>query len=175
MAFAAWFCRSRKAGGRLREKKSAGRKDPLLPKVFLPAPQVVHPLAQFDAEVAGQSFAQFFERRVDLFVGERPCRIAEGQLVRHALPAGTEDFFIFEDIEQLDFFQIFQPALPDEFQNFRMGQIFPGDKRDIAGRRRELLQRLIIKRPDFALAEKTLDELGLAEFRSRHPNTLSGR
>ena len=31
-----------------------------------------------------------------------------------------------------------------------------------------------IKRPDFALAEKTLDELGLAEFRSRHPNTLSG-
>ena len=32
-----------------------------------------------------------------------------------------------------------------------------------------------IKRPDFALAEKTLDELGLAEFRSRHPNTLSGR
>lgn len=31
-----------------------------------------------------------------------------------------------------------------------------------------------IKRPDFALAEKTLDELGLAEFRSRHQNTLSG-
>ena len=31
-----------------------------------------------------------------------------------------------------------------------------------------------IKHPDTALAEKTLDELGLAPFRERHPNTLSG-
>ena len=31
-----------------------------------------------------------------------------------------------------------------------------------------------IKRPDRELAEKTLDELGLAPFRMRHPNTLSG-
>ena len=31
-----------------------------------------------------------------------------------------------------------------------------------------------IKRPDTALAESTLAELGLAPFRERHPNTLSG-
>ena len=31
-----------------------------------------------------------------------------------------------------------------------------------------------IKYPDTALAEKTLEELGLAPFRERHPNTLSG-
>ena len=31
-----------------------------------------------------------------------------------------------------------------------------------------------IKHPDMALAEKTLEELGLAPFRERHPNTLSG-
>jgi len=31
-----------------------------------------------------------------------------------------------------------------------------------------------IKHPDTALAEKTLEELGLLPFRSRHPNTLSG-
>ncbi len=31
-----------------------------------------------------------------------------------------------------------------------------------------------IKHPDAALAEKTLDELGLSPFRERHPNTLSG-
>ena len=31
-----------------------------------------------------------------------------------------------------------------------------------------------IKQPDTALAEKTLEELGLAPFRDRHPNTLSG-
>ena len=31
-----------------------------------------------------------------------------------------------------------------------------------------------IRRPDAALAEKTLEELGLAPFRERHPNTLSG-
>ena len=31
-----------------------------------------------------------------------------------------------------------------------------------------------IKHPDTALAEKTLEELGLAPFRERHPNTLSG-
>ena len=31
-----------------------------------------------------------------------------------------------------------------------------------------------IRRPDTALAEKTLEELGLAPFRERHPNTLSG-
>ena len=31
-----------------------------------------------------------------------------------------------------------------------------------------------IKHPDTALAEKTLEELDLAPFRSRHPNTLSG-
>ena len=31
-----------------------------------------------------------------------------------------------------------------------------------------------IKRPDTALAEKTLEELGLAPFRERHPSTLSG-
>ena len=31
-----------------------------------------------------------------------------------------------------------------------------------------------IKRPDTALAEQTLQELGLAPFRERHPNTLSG-
>ena len=31
-----------------------------------------------------------------------------------------------------------------------------------------------IKQPDTALAEQTLEELGLAPFRERHPNTLSG-
>ena len=31
-----------------------------------------------------------------------------------------------------------------------------------------------IKQPDTALAEKTLEELGLISFRARHPNTLSG-
>ena len=31
-----------------------------------------------------------------------------------------------------------------------------------------------IRHPDTALAEKTLEELGLAPFRQRHPNTLSG-
>ena len=31
-----------------------------------------------------------------------------------------------------------------------------------------------IKKPDKALAEKTLEELGLSPFRARHPNTLSG-
>ena len=31
-----------------------------------------------------------------------------------------------------------------------------------------------IRHPDTALAEKTLEELGLAPFRERHPNTLSG-
>ena len=31
-----------------------------------------------------------------------------------------------------------------------------------------------IKQPDTKLAERTLDELGLAPFRDRHPNTLSG-
>ena len=31
-----------------------------------------------------------------------------------------------------------------------------------------------IKHPDTALAEKTLEELGLLSFRERHPNTLSG-
>ena len=31
-----------------------------------------------------------------------------------------------------------------------------------------------IKHPDTALAERTLEELGLAPFRERHPNTLSG-
>ena len=31
-----------------------------------------------------------------------------------------------------------------------------------------------IRRPDTALAEKTLSELGLAPYRERHPNTLSG-
>lgn len=31
-----------------------------------------------------------------------------------------------------------------------------------------------IRRPDTALADKTLDALGLAPFRERHPNTLSG-
>ena len=31
-----------------------------------------------------------------------------------------------------------------------------------------------IRRPDTVLAEKTLEELGLAPFRERHPNTLSG-
>ena len=31
-----------------------------------------------------------------------------------------------------------------------------------------------IRRPDTALAERTLEELGLAPFRQRHPNTLSG-
>ena len=31
-----------------------------------------------------------------------------------------------------------------------------------------------IQRPDTALAEETLEELGLAPFRERHPNTLSG-
>ena len=31
-----------------------------------------------------------------------------------------------------------------------------------------------IRYPDTALAEKTLEELGLASFRERHPNTLSG-
>ena len=31
-----------------------------------------------------------------------------------------------------------------------------------------------IKQPDTALAEKTLEELGLISFRERHPNTLSG-
>lgn len=31
-----------------------------------------------------------------------------------------------------------------------------------------------LRHPDTALAEKTLDELGLAPFRERHPNTLSG-
>lgn len=31
-----------------------------------------------------------------------------------------------------------------------------------------------IRHPDTALAEKTLEELGLASFRERHPNTLSG-
>ena len=31
-----------------------------------------------------------------------------------------------------------------------------------------------IRRPDTALAESTLAELGLAPFRARHPNTLSG-
>ena len=31
-----------------------------------------------------------------------------------------------------------------------------------------------IRRPDAGLAEKTLEELGLAPFRKRHPNTLSG-
>ena len=31
-----------------------------------------------------------------------------------------------------------------------------------------------IKQPDTALAEKTLEELGLLSFRERHPNTLSG-
>lgn len=31
-----------------------------------------------------------------------------------------------------------------------------------------------IKRPDAVLAEKMLEELGLAPFRERHPNTLSG-
>ena len=31
-----------------------------------------------------------------------------------------------------------------------------------------------IKQPDTALAESTLEELGLAPFRERHPNTLSG-
>ena len=31
-----------------------------------------------------------------------------------------------------------------------------------------------IRHPDAALAEQTLQELGLAPFRGRHPNTLSG-
>ncbi len=31
-----------------------------------------------------------------------------------------------------------------------------------------------IKYPDMALAERTMEELGLASFRERHPNTLSG-